>query len=215
MGRMHLVELPLERLREAIWAPNVMGDEMLQKLRNSVVMFGQVENLVVRPADDGSYEVLSGNHRLRVLRELGKEIAACVVVDVDDARARLLAQALNRIEGEDDLGLKAELVRDVLREVPQADVLALLPDSAESLKALASLGGADLAEHLRAWQQAQAARLRHLTFQLAKSQLEVVEEAMERVMGVVTHDGSNPNRRGNALYILCKTYLELVDGGNP
>ncbi len=90
----------------------------------------------------------------------------------------------------------------------QSEVLSLLPESAESLQALASLGEGDLAEHLQAWQQAQAARLRHVTFQLANDQLETVEEAMERAMTGVTGNGSNPTRRGNALFELCKSYLD-------
>ena len=96
------------------------------------------------------------------------------MVDLDDSNVRLLAQALNRIEGEDDLGLKAELFKEVLRTLPQSEVLSILPESAESLKALTALGEIDIAEHLRAWQQAQSARLRHLTFQLNGNQLEVV-----------------------------------------
>ena len=92
--------------------------------------------------------------------------------------------------------------------IPQAELLSVLPESAESLAALASLGEADLAEHLQAWEQAQAARLRHLTFQLVPSQIEVVEEAFERVMAGVIKDTANPNRRGNALYHLCRDYLD-------
>ena len=120
----------------------------------------------------------------------------------------LLAQALNRIEGSDDLGLKADLVREVLKALPQSEILGILPETAESLMALATLGEADMAEHLRAWEQAQAARLRHMIFQLSDSQLESVEEAITRVSADTASDRSNPNRRGNALYRLCLEYLK-------
>ena len=130
-----------------------------------------------------------------------------VGLDLDDSHARLLAQGLNRIEGTDDLGLKAELVREVLNSIPQSEVMSLLPDSSESLTALVSLGEADMAQHLQAWDQAQAARLRHLTFQLVPSQLEVIEEAIELAVVGTTGEGSNPNKRGNALYALCRQYL--------
>ena len=63
--------------------------------------------------------------------------------------------------------------------------MSLLPDSSESLTALVSLGEADMAQHLQAWDQAQAARLRHLTFQLVPSQLEVIEEAIELAGGIL------------------------------
>ena len=205
---MDIVNLPLDLLREAPWNPNTMDEAMLARLRESVTRYGIVENLVVRPLNDKAYEVIGGNQRLRVLRESGVTDVSCVVVDLDDTHARLLAQALNRIEGSDDLGLKAELVRDILRTLPQSEVLGILPETADSLKALASLGEVDIAEHLQAWEEAQAARLRHMTFQLVPSQLDVVEEAFERVMAGATKDGSNPNRRGNALYQLCLDYLK-------
>ena len=132
-------------------------------------------------------------------------------MDIDDAHAHLLAQALNRIQGEDDVGLKAELVRHVLESLPEQEVLDLLPETSETLQALATLGKADLAEHLQAWEQARAARLEHMIFQLSHKQAEVVTEALERVMAGVAKDGSNPNRRGNALYQLCREYLERSD----
>ena len=174
---MNLVDLPISQLIEACWNPNRIDSAMLSKLLRSITKFGMVGNLVVRPMPDGPFEVLSGNQRLQVLRKLGYSHVPCVVVDLDDAEARLLAQALNRIEGEDDLGLKAELLKEVLRTLPQSEVLSVLPESAESLKALTTLGEIDVAEHLRAWQQAQSARLRHLTFQFSGDQSEVVEQA--------------------------------------
>lgn len=208
---MDVVDLPLVKLREVPWNPNVMDDHMLARLRKRITQFGLIENLVVRAIGRGEYEVLSGNQRLHVLKESGTTLAPCVVVDIDDAHAHLLAQALNRIQGEDDVGLKAELVRHVLESLPEQEVLDLLPETSETLQALATLGKADLAEHLQAWEQARAARLEHMIFQLSHKQAEVVTEALERVMAGVAKDGSNPNRRGNALYQLCREYLERSD----
>ena len=208
---MDVVDIPLMKLREVPWNPNVMDDHMLARLRKSITRFGLIENLVVRAIGRGQYEVLSGNQRLHVLKESGVASAPCVVVDLDDAHARLLVQALNRIQGEDDLGLKAELVRQVLESLPEQEVLDLLPETVETLQTLANLGTADLAENLQAWEQARAARLQHMIFQLTHKQVEVMTEALERVMAGVTKDGSNPNRRGNALYQLCRDYLKRSD----
>src|SRR5688572_30617065 len=107
---MQVVDISLDQLRPAPWNPNSMTPDMLARLRESLERYGVVENLVVRPLPNHLFEVLSGNQRLRVLGEMGCTNAPCVVVDLDDAQAKLLAQALNRIQGEDDLGLKAELM---------------------------------------------------------------------------------------------------------
>jgi ParB family transcriptional regulator, chromosome partitioning protein len=206
-----VTELSLDQLKEAPWNPNQMDEAMFQKLRESLTRYGLVQNLVVRPVEEGCYEVLSGNQRLQALRELQRSPVPCVVVDLDDAHARLLSQALNRIAGSDDLGLRAELLRRALEELPQSEVLKLLPETVASLQAFASLGQQDLAGYLMNWQQAQVARLKHLTFQFTPSQLEVIEEALSRVMPQAGKTpGDNPNPRGNALYLLCKSYLELT-----
>ena len=96
-----VVELPLEQLREASWNPNAMDEAMLSRLRRSIDRFGVVQNLVVRALPDATYEVLSGNQRLGALREMGVSVAPCVIVDLDHSKARLLAQVLNRVQGEE------------------------------------------------------------------------------------------------------------------
>ena len=148
--------------------------------------------------------------RLGIVRELGFSKVPCVVVIADGAEARLLSQSLNRIAGEDDLGLKAELIRELLRSLPEEEVTKRLPETTESLSALASLGQEDMASHLLAWQDAQKARLKHLQFQLTPIQLDVVEEALARLIPEAKSASSDsPNMRGTALYLLCQRLLEL------
>jgi ParB family chromosome partitioning protein len=210
---MNLVYLPLAQLKEAPWNSNQIEEAMLNRLRESITRYGLVENLVVRPLDNGGYEVLSGNHRLQILREIGHSPAPCVAVNLNGAHARLLSQALNRIQGEDDLGLRAELFKEVLKVLPQPEVLSLLPETTEGLKAMASLGQDDIASYLQNWQQAQEARLKHLAFQFTPAQLEVVEEALSQVMPLAKEaQGDSPNIRGTALYLLCQSYLKQQEG---
>ena len=140
------------------------------------------------------------------------ETAPCVLVELDDAQARLLAQVLNRTHGEDDLGLKAELLQDILSSLGQEEVIAILPETPESLNVLSGLGQEDIVRHLQVWQQAQKARLHHLTFQLTSDQSTVVKRALESARKrSSTQDHGNPNKRGNTLYELCEAYLELLE----
>jgi ParB family transcriptional regulator, chromosome partitioning protein len=206
---MKLVDVPIGQLRAADWSPNVMDEVMRSRLRRSIQRFGLVLPLVVRPLEANSYQTIGGAQRLAVLKELGVGPVPCVVLEADDANARLLAQALNRIQGQDDLGLQAELIREVLQSLPQEEVLSLLPEMAQSLQALSSLGQETMADYLKSWQNAQSARLKHLQFQLTPAQLEVVEEALTQVLPQAKAElGDSTNARGTALYILCQAYLE-------
>ena len=206
---MKLVDVPIDQIHAADWNCNVMDEVMRSRLRRSIQRFGLVVPPVIRPIGDDSFQTIGGAQRLAALKELDVDPVPCVVVEADDANAGLLSQALNRIQGQDDLGLQAELIKEVLQSLPQEEVLQLLPETAQSLQGLSFLGQANMAQYLEGWQQAQSARLNHLQFQLTPAQLEIVEEALTQALPQAKEaQGDSPNARGTALYLLCQAYLE-------
>ena len=207
---MQLINLSIDSIVAADWNPNQMEPVMASRLSNSIQRFGLVAPLVVRQIYVDRYETIGDAQRLRIVQELGFSNVPCVVVNADGAEARLLSQCLNRIAGEDELGSKAELIRELLSSLPEEEVTRLLPETTESLSALASLGQEDMVSHLLAWQEAQKVRLKHLQFQLTPIQLDVVEEALARLIPEAKSASSDsPNMRGTALYLLCQRLLEL------
>ena len=209
---MNVIEIPIDSVFEPGWNPNEMAPGMQSRLRRSIDRFGFLVPLVVRRAGEERYETIGGAQRLAVLRESGVSHAPCVVVEADDANARLLSQALNQIEGDDNPGLRAELVRDLLDKLSEEEVLGILPDSADALNSLASLGIESIADNVSAWQKARPARLHRRQFQLTEAQLEIVERALESstANGTTSDDGS-PNRRGTALTAICLAYMEHAE----
>jgi ParB family transcriptional regulator, chromosome partitioning protein len=206
---MKTVEIPIEKIFAAPWNANFMDARTIQRLRESISMYGLIQPLVVRQISKLQYEVMSGNQRLKVLKENNFTRVPCVIVDIDDAEAMLLAQALNGIHGEDDLAMKGAMLNRILTSIPKEKVLLLLPETAESLSALSTIGQDDLAEHLKAWQQAQSGRLKHMQLQFSQEQLQTVEQALDMVIAKAKNTSSNnPNIRGTAMYLLARYYLE-------
>lgn len=204
---MKVTEVLLDQLREAPWNPNEADDATMRRLAASIGRFGTVLPLVVRPVGE-NFEVIGGNQRLRIYREQGVTIVPCVVVELDELQAKLLAQGLNAIHGADDLNRKAAMVRDLLARLPESEVAAILPDSLEALRSLAHLGDqpGSLAAGLGNWQGREGARLERISFPFTPDQREVVEEAITRALPRVQAT-EDPNRRALALVEVCREWL--------
>ena len=129
-------EIRIDLLAEADWNANHVPPPVLAKLQHSLERYGVVENLVARPHPERKdcFEVLSGNHRLRLLRELGYATAPVVVLELDDAQARLLAQTLNRTRGSDDPRRYAAVLERILEEFDAAAVAEYLPESEATIE---------------------------------------------------------------------------------
>ena len=209
---MQVTDILVQFIFAAHWNANEMDDAMLARLRNSIQRFGLVTPLVVRKIAENCFETVGGAQRLATIKELAYATAPCVIVDADDGEARLLAQALNHIAGEDNPGLRGEVLRCILETVPESEVAGLLPGSWERLKDLTQIGQEDMAAYLNSRLQTQGARLEHMVFQLSREQLDLVRTALRRASGLTQGlKGQNPNHRGNALAAICKKFLE---GGN-
>lgn len=142
---LHVRQIDLGRLHSAPWNANRVTPAMLEKVRRSVTTFGVVENLVARPLEtpcpvcssvDGCFEVVSGNHRLEIYGDVGMTSAPVHVVELDDARARLLAQTLNRTRGADDPDALREALEVMLAELGVSTVLDFLPETEHSIDAI-------------------------------------------------------------------------------
>lgn len=205
---MKLTEILIEQILEPDWNPNQMDLEMGERLQNSLDRFGPVVPPVVRKTSGKDYETIDGAQRVRSLRELGVKLVECVVVNVDDAEARLLAQALNHIHGSDDREKREEALRVILDSTPRGEVLRLVPETAGLLAEITAFSPESLADHLTGWQQARRTRLKHFSARLTDEQHSVVEQAIAKAAGSAPKDPANPNRPGNALYHICRTYLD-------
>jgi len=141
------VQLPLGSINFAPYNPRKISVEEMRALKASIETNGFVVNLVVqKQSDDGTPNVLiAGHQRVRGLVELchdkgwpEPEHAWCVLMDVDDRKAKLLNVGLNKIGGEFVPELLGAVFEDILPDLDDFDVLAtgFTRDDLETLVAL-------------------------------------------------------------------------------
>ena len=104
--------LPISVLKPAEYNPRKKlkkGDKEYKKILDSIEEFGFADPLVV----NADMTIIGGHQRLTVAQDLGYTEVPCAVVDIDKTREKALNIALNKITGQWDDGLLAELLEDI------------------------------------------------------------------------------------------------------
>jgi hypothetical protein len=98
-----IVEKPLDWFIPAKYNPRKdlqPGDPEYESLKRSVMKFGHVQILVANK--NGT--LIGGHQTLKVLRDIGRKRARCVILDLPPGEEKILNIALNQIEGDWDYG---------------------------------------------------------------------------------------------------------------
>jgi ParB family transcriptional regulator, chromosome partitioning protein len=93
--------LPLERLRPGRYQPRTrMDPDSLSELADSIRAQGVIQPILVRPADNDSYEIIAGERRYRAAQMAGLTEVPVVVKPVADEAALAIA-LIENIQRED------------------------------------------------------------------------------------------------------------------
>lgn len=121
-------DVDLSLLVKADWNYKTEDAEKSEKLKNNIKRNGQVENLLIRELPTGFYEVVNGNHRLDVMKELGLETAHVYNFGkMSDQQARRLAIETNETRFNSDHIKLAELVKEISTEFGIDDLVQTMP----------------------------------------------------------------------------------------
>jgi ParB-like chromosome segregation protein Spo0J len=63
-------DIELDKLVEATWNYKQENEDLMEKLKENIKRNGMIENIIVRELETGFFEVINGNHRLIILKEL-------------------------------------------------------------------------------------------------------------------------------------------------
>jgi ParB family chromosome partitioning protein len=109
--------LPLSQLRPGRYQPRTkMNAEALAELAESIKARGVMQPILVRPVDDGAYEIIAGERRYRAAQMAGLTEVPVIVKEVADEAALAMA-LIENIQREDLNPLEeAQGVQRLIRE---------------------------------------------------------------------------------------------------
>lgn len=87
-----ILRVPVDRIRPNPNQPRTTFDpKALEELADSIRVHGILQPLTVRPLSNGSYELISGERRLRASMQLGLTHVPCILREADELESSLLA----------------------------------------------------------------------------------------------------------------------------
>jgi hypothetical protein len=117
------------------WNTNHVSPENQVKLDAAIRRMGMFKPIVVRSLDDGTYEILGGEHRRDSAVRLGiNPVPVICVGKIDDARAKEISLADNARYGTDDVVGLAGLLESLNTE--EHDLASFLPFTETDLHAI-------------------------------------------------------------------------------
>ena len=96
------VEYDINKLISAEYNPRELTAKQHQDLKDSITRFGLVDPLIVNTNKDRKNILVGGHQRLRIAKELGYKIVACVEVDLTPDQEKELNIRLNKNTGQWD-----------------------------------------------------------------------------------------------------------------
>ena len=129
---MEIKELPLKELKPGAYNPRKKlrkGDKEYEKIKQSLLKFGYVDPIIVNE----DLTVIGGHQRLTVLKDLDYETAKCVIVDLPKEDEKALNIALNKITGQWDDALLADLLLDLQESDFNLDLTGFEPPEIDDI----------------------------------------------------------------------------------
>lgn len=206
---MDITLIELNRIRPNNYNPNAVPEDVLAKLRAEIGQKGLCEPILVRSRGTG-YEIVDGQHRWQICRDLGWREIPCIIQDFSDTEAKIKTLQLNYMRGS-AIPLKlASLIYDLSKEIKLEDLAKRLPY--EEVQLMDNLELLKLPEDFGKTLEDQAKKEGEelpliISFVVYKKQLEIIDEAI-RVATKTLPEGAK-NLKAMALERICADFIEV------
>jgi ParB/RepB/Spo0J family partition protein len=144
--QIRVVDIPHEQLDPSPHNVNEMTEAEIKALREEIRLRGFVQPILVRPKESDReelrYEITDGEHRWRILGELGAETVPCVIdFSSDETAGDVRRLTMNRLRGQFVPIKLAYALADLADRKPEAELAKRLAMDRAELSDYLSLAG--------------------------------------------------------------------------
>ena len=204
---MEVINIKTDLIKPNGYNPNIVPEDTLAKLRAEIAQNGLTVPITVRSSGNG-YEVVDGEHRWRICRDLGFKEIPCIIQEFDDNEAKIKTLQLNYMHGYAVPVKLASLIHDLSKEIKLEDLAKRLPyeepqmmDALELLKLPEDFGKAIEEQAMK--EEAELPAL--ITFVVYKKQLEAIEQALKIATESLSKEAKN--LKALALEKICAQFI--------
>ena len=204
---LNIVSAEVDRIRPNPDNPNGLDELKMETLKADIAENGFTQPILVRPVSNDKaidYEIVDGEHRWLVLKDLGASRVPAVVQEADDTEAALRLITMNKLRGQFIPIKLAQLLVKLSEKIPENELRKRLgmtePELKDSLR-LADFSDKIAAEVKEAQEREEKEAPEVLSFVLSKDDAALVEGTL----GLLVSDDSKKDR-ANALVAICKHY---------
>ncbi|QDP64653.1 MAG: hypothetical protein Unbinned4585contig1001_17 [Prokaryotic dsDNA virus sp.] len=127
-NKLGFTEVSIDKLIKADWNYKTEDLQKSKKLKENIKRNGQVENILIRELETGDFEVVNGNHRLDVFRDLGiKKVMGYNFGIISQQQAMRIAIETNETKFDSDSIVLAERIKELTEEFNLDDLVSTLP----------------------------------------------------------------------------------------
>lgn len=203
-GQLALEWIAADQIAPNPWNPNRMSRDKMGKLKAEIRRRGFGAPILVRPAE-GRYQIVDGEHRWRIARELRIPMIPCVVTEMDPMTARIKTIQMNGFRGENDPGRLATLLSELSMAFGSQKLSSLLPWSEMEIGQMISLAAKQAESEVLT--EIEALTMEPLEFELFTAVVTiahkgVIEKSLSKAKQILGIDES-----GSALAEICSQYL--------
>jgi len=113
--KLELQEINIEDLIYSEYNPRVLSEKEYKNIKNSLIEFGVLENIIVNKNPKRFNIIIGGHQRVKIMKDLGYKTVQVHYVDIEDIKKEQeLNIRLNKNQGEWDFNLLSNIDENIL-----------------------------------------------------------------------------------------------------